>query len=81
MGSLPGLKYGAKVDLGSKSGTTALMFAAQAGTIRSVYLLLKAGANPNLRPDDGKTVYDIALSSPGFKTNQKIAELVRWYMK
>jgi uncharacterized protein len=75
------LQHGAKVDLSSNSGTTALMFAAEAGTMRSVYRLLKAGANPDLRTDDGQTAYDIAMSRHYSLPHRRIAELLRRHMK
>jgi ankyrin repeat protein len=75
------LKHGAAVDLKAHRGTTALMYATEAGQLRCVYRLLKAGADPDLRDDDGYTAYDVAMSDTDSTTHRRIAELLRRNMK
>jgi cytohesin len=57
------VKRGADVNLGSQSGFTPLMFAAQQNDVDSASLLLKAGAKPNeAQPKTGMTPLMIASS-------------------
>ena len=53
-------KRGAKVDIESADGTTALMIAARSGVPASVELLLSAGADPTKKDKNGKTAVDYA---------------------
>lgn len=46
--------YKPKLDIQSKSGETALMFAAEAGDKKSVKLLLDAGADPHILDNENK---------------------------
>jgi hypothetical protein len=54
------LQAGAKVDIESSNGTTALMMAAKSGVPESVKLLLSAGANPTKKDKYGETAWDYA---------------------
>jgi ankyrin repeat protein len=58
---------GAKLDLKSNDGTSALIFASQNGNIEIVKTLLEKGANPNLKDNDGKTALDYA-ANPDIKS-------------
>ena len=52
---------GADVNVQSKSGWTALMYATARGNLKSVAILCEAGADPTLKTHaDGKTAVDIA---------------------
>jgi ankyrin repeat protein len=54
---------GAKLDLKSNDGTSALIFAAQNGNREIVKLLLEKGASPDLKDNEGKTALDYAENS------------------
>jgi len=54
------LKAGARVDIESSDGTTALMMAARSGVPDSVKLLIAAGANPAKKNASGWTAMDFA---------------------
>lgn len=55
------VKHGADVGMGSKTGFTPLMFAAQQGDADSAKILLRAGAKPNdAQPKTGTTALMIA---------------------
>jgi ankyrin repeat protein len=54
---------GAKLDLKSNDGTSALIFASQNGNIEIAKLLLEKGANPDLKDNKGKTALDYAGNS------------------
>lgn len=56
------LSCGAEVDARDEQGQTALIIAAQHGSVECVRLLLEAGANLNLKDNRGKTALDHALS-------------------
>jgi ankyrin repeat protein len=68
------LDKGAKPDLQSSSGWTALMDASSMRRSEVVKLLLDKGANPNLKSKEGKTVLDYA-------DNDDIKTLLTSYMK
>jgi uncharacterized protein len=55
------LSKGANPNIASNRGFTPLMRAAGHGNIEVVKLLLKSGANINLRDINRKTAYDLAL--------------------
>jgi ankyrin repeat protein len=62
------LKRGAKVNLRTKNGYSALMFAALYSkpptldrAIKTIRILLAAGADKTLKNADGETAYDLAL--------------------
>lgn len=61
------LRRGVPVDAknANNDGWTSLMWAASAGDPVMTKLLLKHGANPNLKDDDGRTVLDIANENNG----------------
>jgi len=54
------LAHGAKVDLRDHDGQTALMHAAQIGTVDAVQALLAAGADVNVRDHRGQTALGLA---------------------
>lgn len=58
------------VDVPDESGCTALMYAAQHGSVAIVDLLLKAGANPNLRNINRETA--ITFAEQGIETRRAI---------
>ena len=63
------LDYGAKIDLQNQLGASALIIASGRGYKEIVELLLKKGANPNLRTKSGITAYSNA-------DNDEIRELL-----
>ena len=65
------LQHHAYIDAASPSGTTPLMMAAQYGTRSAVELLIKEGADPKLKNQQGLTAVD-------FATRADRAEVVRW---
>jgi len=65
------LQHHAYIDAASPNGTTPLMMAAQYGTRSAVELLIKEGADPKLKNQQGLTAMD-------FATRADRAEVVRW---
>lgn len=65
------LQHHAYIDAASPNGTTPLMMAAQYGTRSAVELLIKEGADPKLKNQQGLTAVD-------FATKADRAEVVRW---
>lgn len=65
------LQHHAYIDAASPNGTTPLMMAAQYGTRSAVELLIKEGADPKLKNQQGLTAVD-------FATRADRAEVVRW---
>jgi ankyrin repeat protein len=57
------LKKGAKVDSQDNKGKTALIYAVQNGWVQNVKLLLKYGANKNIKGKGQKTAYDVAKAN------------------
>jgi ankyrin repeat protein len=55
---------GIKVDAQDEDGNTAMMSAARNGSLDIVELLLKAGADPNLKNNRGKTAADLTEEGP-----------------
>jgi hypothetical protein len=52
------------VNESDSTGWTALMYAAQAGPVEAMRLLLQAGADPNLRTKEGETALFAAVTAP-----------------
>jgi ankyrin repeat protein len=73
------IKRGAKVNHQTTNGYSALIFAAMVmnpppeNALKTVKVLLAAGADKKLKNSDGKTAYDMAME----KKAQAIAELVK----
>ena len=65
------LQHHAYIDAASPNGTTPLMMAAQYGTRSAVELLIKEGADPKLKNQQGLTATD-------FATRADRAEVVGW---
>lgn len=65
------LQHHAYIDAASPNGTTPLMMAAQYGTRSAVELLIKEGADPKLKNQQGLTAVD-------FASRADRAEVVRW---
>ncbi len=57
------IAYGANVNATASDNITPLMLAAQNAKLDVVELLLKKGANPNVKDANGKTAYDYADKS------------------
>ncbi len=52
------------VNQADSTGWTALMYAAQAGPVEAMKLLLQAGADPNARSNEGETALFAAVTAP-----------------
>jgi uncharacterized protein len=69
------VRRGADVKAGSKTGFTALMFAAQQDDVESARILIAAGANPNeVRPASGNSYTPLIIASA--MNNAKVAEFL-----
>jgi ankyrin repeat protein len=68
-----------KVDVPDVDGYTALMWAAEHGSLDLVDLLVKAGANPNLKNVHGETA--AALAEQGIATRQAIISKLQSNLK
>ena len=66
------LDHGARIDMVDSHHKTALHRAAFGNRIKVVKILLKLGANPNIKSDIGRTALDVALS----QSNYDIASLL-----
>jgi hypothetical protein len=66
------IQSGAKVDIESSNGTTALMMAAQSGVPASVKLLLSAGANAAKKDKYGETALDYARHAEERNANEEV---------
>ena len=71
------LDENAYIDAASPNGTTPLMMAAQYGTDAAVKLLLEAGADPQLKNEQGLSAFDFANRSGRVKTAELVAAAVR----
>ncbi|MGH8274240.1 MAG: ankyrin repeat domain-containing protein [Gammaproteobacteria bacterium] len=71
------LKRGAKVDLATGRGVTALMRAAKYGSGKSIRILLKAGANRCKTDKAGKTAFDYSKDRTAALTPLNAATLRR----
>ena len=65
------LEHHAYIDAASPNGTTPLMMAAQYGTRSAVQLLIKEGADPKVKNQQGQTATD-------FATRAERSEIVDW---
>lgn len=65
------LDNGADINAVSNTGNSALMEAARNHNLQGAIMLIVAGANKNIKNDQGKTVYDLAREN-----SPKIAELL-----
>lgn len=65
------IEHHAYIDAASPNGTTPLMMAAQYGTRSAVQLLLKEGADPKAKNQQGQTAID-------FATRAERSEVVAW---
>jgi ankyrin repeat protein len=70
------LDAGARVDEADNEGNTSLMLAAQRARSGNVQLLLKAGANVNLRNAHGWTALIYAVNSSGAYAEENLKEIV-----
>lgn len=71
------LEAGAIVDAPDEDGDTALYFAVRFGQIESTRLLLRAGANPNMRAEPALTPLHLASGAMGWQTcSLEIARLL-----
>ena len=69
------IKHGADVNVkDSRLGETALMFASQKGYFKAVKLLLSAGADPNIKNNDGETALYYASMSEKTELRFKIMD-------
>jgi len=68
-----------KVDAPDVDGYTALMWAADHGSLDIVNLLVKAGANPGLKNNRGETA--VALAEQGIATRQAIISKLQSNLK
>ena len=59
-----------------EKGQTALMLAAERGSINNIIQLIKAGADKNLKDDEGKTAKDYAAAN----YRKDAVELLSWYL-
>jgi hypothetical protein len=71
------LDENAYIDAASPNGTTPLMMAAQYGTDAAVKLLIEAGADPQLKNEQGLSAFDFANRSGRVKSAELVAAAVR----
>lgn len=65
------LEAGAPVNTSDRDGYTALMFAVQYNTPGVVKKLVRAGADPDIKTSDGKTVADLLTQNEKFSKEEK----------
>ncbi len=68
------LKNGTEIDAQDNKGLSPLMLAGQKGLTDTVRVLLKAGANAQLRNKNGQTALDLAATD-------EIKQLIEWHLK
>ena len=69
------LRHGADPNIVTDGGTALHYATVNNDSIRILYLLLKNGANPFLKDEDGETAYDIAIN---INQNPEAELLKRW---